>query len=209
MARNNRAASMEKERWGGEGYLDNRAGDRSTMAAVFSIRHYLIDRVAGLIVRGGYFRAAFVWGSAILPHPSSTLNSLNPPPSPPSPPQRPCYLVCACVYLCMYVWVRGQRAGLLCALLFAFHQQRAKCSRARAASKMEGEGNKREAEGDRCRSARASDPVQLTCGVRDHIRVRRHWPTLTDTESALWRLPVEYCEHRYRLNRVIVVSVSL
>lgn len=50
MARNNRAASMEKERWGGEGYLDNRAGDRSTMTAVFSIRHYLIDRVAGLIV---------------------------------------------------------------------------------------------------------------------------------------------------------------
>lgn len=52
MARNNRAASMEKERWWwwGEGYLDNRAGDRSTMAAVFSIRHYLIDRVAGLIV---------------------------------------------------------------------------------------------------------------------------------------------------------------
>lgn len=34
----------------GEGYLDNKAGDRSTMAAVFSIRHYLIDRVAGLIV---------------------------------------------------------------------------------------------------------------------------------------------------------------
>lgn len=119
MVRNNRAASMEKERWGGEGYLDNRAGDRSTMAAVFSIRHYLIDRVAGLIVRGGYFRAAFVWGSAILPHPSSTLNSLNSPPLP-SPPQRPCYLVCGCVCLCMYVCVRGQRAGLFMRLVVCF-----------------------------------------------------------------------------------------
>lgn len=57
---------MEGE-WG-EGYLDNSAGDRSTMAAVFSIRHYLIDRVAGLIVKGRYFRAAFVWGSAMFPH---------------------------------------------------------------------------------------------------------------------------------------------
>ena len=46
---NNSAVPSEKERWGG-GYLDNRTGDRSTMAAVFSIRHYLIDRVAGLIV---------------------------------------------------------------------------------------------------------------------------------------------------------------
>lgn len=68
----------------GGGYLDNRAGDRSTMAAVFSIRHYLIDRVAGLIVSGGYFRAAFVWGSAIPPppslprHPSSLLNTPSP-----------------------------------------------------------------------------------------------------------------------------------
>lgn len=98
MARNNRAASMEKERWGGEGYLDNRAGDRSTMAAVFSIRHYLIDRVAGLIVKGGYFRAAFVWGSAIPPprHPpllDPRLPESTPFPTHTSPPQRPCYLV--------------------------------------------------------------------------------------------------------------------
>lgn len=40
----------KKERWGEEGCEDNRGGDRSTMTAVFSIRHYLIDRVAGLIV---------------------------------------------------------------------------------------------------------------------------------------------------------------
>lgn len=84
---------MEKGRRGGEGYLDNRAGDRSTMAAVFSIRHYLIDRVAGLIVRGGYFRAAFVWGSAPVPQPSSTPDSLNPTPFALMSPQRPCYLV--------------------------------------------------------------------------------------------------------------------
>lgn len=114
---------------GGEGYLDNRAGDRSTMAAVFSIRHYLIDRVAGLIVQGGYFRAAFVWGRTIVPQPSSTLNSLNPPPLTLSPPQRLCYLVFSFVYSCLHVCVRGPRAGLSCRLLFAFHQQRAKCSR--------------------------------------------------------------------------------
>lgn len=78
---------------GREGYLDNRAGDRSTMTAVFSIRHYLIDRVAGLIVRGGYFRAAFVWGSAPVPQPSSTPDSPNPTPFPLMSQQRPCYLV--------------------------------------------------------------------------------------------------------------------
>lgn len=50
MAKNNRAASMEKSEVGEEGGVDNRGGDRSTMTAVFSIRHYLIDRVAGLIV---------------------------------------------------------------------------------------------------------------------------------------------------------------
>lgn len=52
------------------------------MAAVFSIRHYLIDRVAGLIVQGGYFRAAFVWGSAIPPPPTPSLD----PQLPDSPP---------------------------------------------------------------------------------------------------------------------------
>ena len=130
-----------KKRGGGgrEGYLDNRAGDRSTMAAVFSIRHYLIDRVAGLIVRGGYFRAAFVWGSAILPPPLLD-------PKLPTPPllhhhtlllqQRPCYLVYTCV--CMHVCVHGLRAGLLCSLLFALHQWRAKFGQLRKV--MEGGG---------------------------------------------------------------------
>lgn len=119
MARNNRAASMEKERWGGEGYLDNRAGDRSTMAAVFSIRHYLIDRVAGLIVHGGYFRAAFVWGSAILPHPSLILSSLYPTPPPPSSlhlaPTEALLSVC------------GWRAGLSCLLSISAGQSVAGC----------------------------------------------------------------------------------
>lgn len=104
---------------GGEGYLDNRAGDRSTMTAVFSIRHYLIDRVAGLIVRGGYFRAAFVWGSATVPQPSSTPDSLNPTPFAVMSPQRPCYLVSSSL----------QSLSLLCTLLFAFYRaKRAKGS---------------------------------------------------------------------------------
>lgn len=101
---------------GGEGYLDNRAGDRSTMTAVFSIRHYLIDRVAGLIVRGGYFRAAFVWGSAPVPQPSSTPDTRNPTPFALMSPQRPCYLVRSAV----------QSLSLLGGSLFAFYQQRAK-----------------------------------------------------------------------------------
>lgn len=109
MARNNHSASMEKERWGGEGYLDNRAGDRSTMTAVFSIRHYLIDRVAGLIVQGGYFRAAFVWGSTTLPQPSSTLNSLNPPPPIVAPAEAllSCVQLCAFVHLCVSPWIKS------------------------------------------------------------------------------------------------------
>lgn len=110
MARNNRAASMEKERWGREGCVDNGAGDRSTMTAVFSIRHYLIDRVAGLIVQAGYFRAAFVWGSTTVPQPSSTLNSLNPPPLTPSPPWRPllsCVRMCAFAHACVAPWTES------------------------------------------------------------------------------------------------------
>lgn len=118
MERNNRAASMEKERWWwwgwwGEGYLDNGAGDRSTMAAVFSIRHYLIDRVAGLIVQGGYFRAAFVRSSAIPPHHpttaaiplqhsySSILNSKHPHSSITSSPSLAEALL-SCLCLCMH-----------------------------------------------------------------------------------------------------------
>lgn len=57
MAGNNRAASMEKKKEEEGGNLDNRAGDSRTIAALFSIRHYLIHRVAGLIVPGGYFQA--------------------------------------------------------------------------------------------------------------------------------------------------------
>lgn len=107
MPGNNRAASMEKERWGGEGYLDNRAGDRSTMAAVFSIRHYLIDRVAGLIVRGGYFRAAFVWASATLPPtpPWSSIPLSVQPTFKPAPPQRPCYLVFSVKGADLFIWL--------------------------------------------------------------------------------------------------------
>lgn len=86
------------------------------MTAVFSIRHYLIDRVAGLIVRGGYFRAAFVWGSAPVPQPSSTPDSLNPTPFALMSPQRPCYLVRGSVHA----------FSLLGGSLFAFYQQRAK-----------------------------------------------------------------------------------
>lgn len=104
---------------GGEGSLDNGAGDRSTMTAVFSIRHYLIDRVAGLIVRGGYFRVAFVWGSAPVPQPSSTPDSLNPTPLALMSPQRPCYLVRSSV----------QSLSLLGGSLFAFYRQRAKSGR--------------------------------------------------------------------------------
>lgn len=86
------------------------------MTAVFSIRHYLIDRVAGLIVQGGYFRAAFVWGSAPVPQPSSTPDSVNPTPFALMSPQRPCYLVRSSV----------QSLSLLGGSLFAFYQQRAK-----------------------------------------------------------------------------------
>lgn len=50
----------KKERGGGD--LDNRAGDSRTIAALFSIRHYLIHRVAGLIVPGGYFQARLCVG---------------------------------------------------------------------------------------------------------------------------------------------------
>lgn len=115
------------------------------MAAVFSIRHYLIDRVAGLIVRGGYFRAAFVWGSAILPHPSSILNSLNPPNHPPtflapSPPQRPCYLVCGCVCLCVYMCVRGQAFYVACYLLSISGGQSVASYMGPNCTEMEGEG---------------------------------------------------------------------
>lgn len=61
MARNNHAASMEKRS------LDNGEGDSSTIAAVFSIRHYLIDRVAGLIVHRAIFRVGFVLATADIP----------------------------------------------------------------------------------------------------------------------------------------------
>lgn len=134
---------MEKERWGGEGYLDNRAGDRSTMAAVFSIRHYLIDRVAGLIVHGGYFRAAFVWGSAILPHPSLILSSLYPtPPLELAPRPRRGPVVC--------VWMESRP------FMFAFHQRRAKCSW------LHGPGPRR----DGAMGVRNPDPAEVTRGVR-------------------------------------------
>lgn len=49
-----------KKRTGGD--LDNRAGDSRTIAALFSIRHYLIHRVAGLIVPGGYFQGRLCVG---------------------------------------------------------------------------------------------------------------------------------------------------
>lgn len=108
------------------------------MTAVFSIRHYLIDRVAGLIVRGGYFRAAFVWGSAPVPQPSSTPDSLNPTPFALMSLQRPCCLVRSSV----------QSLSLLGGSLFAFYQQRAKsgCIRRPPWNKM---------------SASPSEPVQL------------------------------------------------
>lgn len=157
MARNNRAASMEKKRWGGEGYLDNRAGDRSTMTAVFSIRHYLIDRVAGLIVQGGYFRAAFVWGSTILPQPSSTLNSLNPPPLHCRPRRGPvilCAAVCICASMCESM-DREWSFYVACYLLSISRGQSVAGYMGQSCSKMEGEGKKREVECDGCRVGRS------------------------------------------------------
>lgn len=217
MARNNRAASMEKERWwGGEGYLDNRAGDRSTMAAVFSIRHYLIDRVAGLIVWGGYFRAAFVWGSAIAPPapPPPSLPPLLDPQLPESPTHlpttaiahpRPCrglVILCKAVRACARVCARGQRAGLLCCLLFAFHQWRAKCNLLRRGwERQKGrQGEKKEMqEGDGCPSIW---PHHGWPGTFSQRRFR-------SVPAVLWRLSVEHCACCYRLNRVIVACVSL
>lgn len=107
------------------------------MAAVFSIRHYLIDRVAGLIVRGGYFRAAFVWISAILPPLPLVEPNLPTPPLPPLHHHTPSSSIQGSVISSVYV--HGQRAGLLCCWLFASHQQRAKFGQWH--KKMEGLGN--------------------------------------------------------------------
>lgn len=123
-----------KKRGGGErGYLDNRAGDRSTMAAVFSIRHYLIDRVAGLIVQGDYFRAAFVWGSAI-----------SPPPQHPRPRRGP-VILCATVRICacMCVSVDRKRAFYVaCYLLSISGGQSVACYMGQSCRQMEEEGEK-------------------------------------------------------------------
>lgn len=113
-----------KKRDGGgrEGYLDNRAGDRSTIAAVFSIRHYLIDRVAGLIVRGAISGLPLCEVVPYSPNISSILNS-----------QHPLYSITtyshfrglAILYVCaMHMCIHGQRAGLSRGLLFALHQPR-------------------------------------------------------------------------------------
>ena len=180
MARNNRAASMEKERWGGEGYLDNRAGDRSTMAAVFSIRHYLIDRVAGLIVRGGYFRAAFVWGSAVLPHPSSTLNSLNPPPF---ATLAPAEALLSCVRLCVLVHVMCESVDrewafyVPCYLLSISRGQSVAGPELQARWRERGINGRPKVVGvgRQERLTPSSWPVVL--GIT--LAVRRHWPTLS------------------------------
>lgn len=183
------------------------------MAAVFSIRHYLIDRVAGLIVKGGYFRAAFVWGSAILPHPSLILNSLNPPP--PNSHLAPAEGLLSSerlrVFVHVCVCVRGLRAGLLCGLLFAFHQQRAKCSRLHGPELQWRDGG----QGDKMGGGKVmglSWWEYLTPSgwpVVSRLIVESYLLTPIRKPSVLGRLYVEYCAHGNLLNQVIVVSISL